>query len=336
MVDATDPYAVALDFVVPLVFAPNTGCSVDITLHVRELGDATTPQTIAQQYTTNGECLCEPGLISGTTISTQISLTCPPCSTNFCAPEICNPTTVQCDPQTPPDCSNPDKDLCTPGFCDPAAKDGNGACVNGPRTVCGNEGSFCTPGHCEAKSGSCVLDPPPDCDDNNPCTSDRCTETTGCIATPINCDDGNACNGVETCDTTIGCIAGTPLNCDDGNACTNDSCSSAEGCVFASTTAPPETIHLVVAADKVTFSWAAALFATQYDVLRGSTKAFPVGPGGDDEICFGGVTDTTLTDATVPANGSGYWYLVRGENACGVGTFGTLGDGSPRITTTCP
>ena len=90
------------------------------------------------------------------------------------------------------------------------------------------------------------------------------------------------------------------------------------------------------ASDKATYSWSAAAFATGYDVLRGSLGALPVGPGGGDEICFDDLASPALVDTELPAPGTGYWYLSRGENACGVGTFGTQHNGSPRTTTTCP
>jgi hypothetical protein len=46
------------------------------------------------------------------------------------------------------------------------------------------------------------------------------------------CSDGNPCNGIETCDSNVGCVPGTPLACNDGNACTDDSCDPVRGCVF--------------------------------------------------------------------------------------------------------
>jgi hypothetical protein len=91
---------------------------------------------------------------------------------------------------------------------------------------------------------------------------------------------------------------------------------------------------VTVAADKTTFNWSASPGATQYDVVRGSMSAFPVGTGG--EVCFDNLAGTTLNDPTVPPAHTGSWYLSRGENACGVGTFGTLSSGAPRTTTTCP
>ena len=93
---------------------------------------------------------------------------------------------------------------------------------------------------------------------------------------------------------------------------------------------------MTVAADKASYSWSAAASATQYDVVRGIMGALPVGPGGGDEVCFDNLASTTVVDAAVPATGIGFWYLSRGESACGIGTFGAHSDGSPRNTTTCP
>jgi len=78
-----------------------------------------------------------------------------------------------------------------------------------------------------------------DCDDANPCTTDRCRSTgcTGstrqCVHTPTAgiCDDGLSCNGFETCDAQAGCQVGAPITCDDGIDCTTDFCDEAvDGC----------------------------------------------------------------------------------------------------------
>jgi hypothetical protein len=76
--------------------------------------------------------------------------------------------------------------------------------------------------------------------------------------------------------------------------------------------------------------------ATRYDVLRGSLSALPVGPGGADENCFDNLLSASLTDATIPSPGTGFFYLARGENACLNGTYGTQSNLTPRTTTTCP
>ena len=43
----------------------------------------------------------------------------------------------------------------------------------------------------------------------------------------------------------------------------------------------------------------------------------------------------TLTDASVPA-GTGFYYLVRTSNPCGIGTFGAGSSGVPRNTGVYP
>ena len=213
---------------------------------------------------------------------------------------------------------------------------------------------------CQCLSGSC--------DDQNPCTDDSCSPTTGCSHTnnSLGCNDGNACTQTDSCQAGVctgsnpvvctasdqchvagTCDTGTGLcsnpnaangtTCSDGNPCTSgDSCVGGACQGGTPTTAPPETQNVNADPDKVTFTWSAAAFATRYGVVRGSTGALPVGPGGGDEVCFGNLPGTSLVDPELPANGTGFWYLSRGENDCGLGSYGNQSDGTPRITTTCP
>lgn len=123
--------------------------------------------------------------------------------------------------------------------------------------------------------------------------------------------------------------------CSDGNSCTiNDACASGS-CVGTTITAPAETQN-VLAASKTIYTWNATPNTTRYDVLRGAVSALPVGPGGADEVCFDDLASATVTDATTPSPGTGFWYLSRAENACGNGTYGTQKNGTPRTSTTCP
>jgi slime mold repeat-containing protein len=151
------------------------------------------------------------------------------------------------------------------------------------------------------------------CDDGNPCTTDTCSATGVCNRLPNvdACDDANPCTVNDTC-SFGSCNPGTPAG------------------------PPPEVAGLSVAADKVTYSWSAAPPATDYDVLRASLAALPIGPGGSDETCFPNVGGTTVTDGSVPPLGTGYGYLARGEWTCGVGTYGKQSNGTPRVSTTCP
>ena len=64
-----------------------------------------------------------------------------------------------------------------------------------------------------------------------------------------------------------------------------------------------------------------------------SPAALPVGSGGS-ESCFSAATNA-FTDSD-PAAGDGYYYLIRGNNSCGTGSYGSASDSTPRVTTTCP
>jgi hypothetical protein len=220
----------------------------------------------------------------------------------------------------------------------------SGACVSGTPGTCAPSDQCHTVGTCDAGSGICSNPPKPDgatCSDNDVCTQSDSCQAGACIGVnPIQCTAIDQCHAIGTCNPADGTCSepdapnGTP--CDDGSACSvGDVCSG--GVCGGTPIAPPPEIHNVAAAaDKITYSWSAAMFAMRYDVVRGSLKEFPVGPGGIDEACFNDLTVTTVTDTALPAPTAGFWYLSRGQNACGTGTFGSRSNGLPRTTTTCP
>jgi len=114
-----------------------------------------------------------------------------------------------------------------------------------------------------------------------------------------------------------------------GDTCGGGVCNSG-----APITSPQEVADLTSAADNTTFTWPAVLDATSYDVVRGLTSALAVGPGG--EFRFGGPSGAALVGTAVPAPGTAFWYLARGDNACGIGSYGQQNDGTSRLTSTCP
>lgn len=124
--------------------------------------------------------------------------------------------------------------------------------------------------------------------------------------------------------------------CDDGNACTvGDTCSA--GACVSTPVARPGPIPGFGFTNKTTLSWTADPRATEYDMVRGTLAGLPVGPGGGDEVCFGDLAGTSTTDAAAPPLGTGYWYVVRGDNACTTpGSYGNNGQGLQRGTATCP
>jgi hypothetical protein len=76
--------------------------------------------------------------------------------------------------------------------------------------------------------------------------------------------------------------------------------------------------------------------ATTYDVLRGGLDQLPVGSGGSEACLESGLVAPGWVDGEDPSSGSGYWYLVRGANACAVGPYGEESDGTPRASAACP
>jgi hypothetical protein len=88
-------------------------------------------------------------------------------------------------------------------------------------------------------------------------------------------------------------------------------------------------------------TWNVATRATASTVLRGRVSGLPVGSGGADEQCLADDAEvSTLTDSDSPPAGESFWYLVRGENACGKGPYGFEGahgvPAAPRVSATCP
>ncbi len=129
-----------------------------------------------------------------------------------------------------------------------------------------------------------------------------------------------------------------PIPDSDGDGY-NDSvdCAPNDAGVWA---APAEAGGLLVAADKTTLSWttlaAQAGPATTYDVLRGDAAQLPVGTGPGESCLASQLAATSFASAADPGAGQGFYYLVRGRNTCGVGTYGSTSGGAPRTTTACP
>lgn len=106
-------------------------------------------------------------------------------------------------------------------------------------------------GHCSGTDTKCVAGPEIDCDDKNPCTTDSCAPSTGCVHVndaAADCSDGDpctendvcvggvcggkvkkclaldACHDAGTCDGTTG--ACTDLRAEDGKECPGGSCKN--------------------------------------------------------------------------------------------------------------
>ena len=71
-----------------------------------------------------------------------------------------------------------------------------------------------------------------------------------------------------------------------------------------------------------TLAWAVEPRAATYDVARGALTELPVGFGAAETCIAAGTSALSWAVAQNPPPGEGYWYLVRGRNACGAGTWG--------------
>ena len=59
--------------------------------------------------------------------------------------------------------------------------------------------------------------------------------------------------------------------------------------------------------------------------------------GNASEVCLvSNGAAAFVNDVTVPASGMTGYYLVRGENSCGAGTFGFTSASLERLPTICP
>jgi hypothetical protein len=156
-------------------------------------------------------------------------------------------------------------------------------------------------------------------------------------ADPCPWDALNDADGDGVCESYDNCpLIANPTQLDSDNDGAGDACDAApsDSGVFA---IPGEVDELSFSEDKTTLTWASAApgsgYLTVHDVARGGLDAFPVGAS----TCLApGVPGTSASDASLPASGAGYWYLVRGRNSLGSGTYGQQTNGTPRVTTGCP
>jgi hypothetical protein len=103
---------------------------------------------------------------------------------------------------------------------------------------------------------------------------------------------------------------------------------------------PAEIAGVAFAADNTTMSWDSLSVqagpAVGYDAMRGLISQLPAGGGAAETCLASGTAATSVADLSTPALGTGYYYLVRGGNPCGKGTYGTRSNGTPRTPVVCP
>ncbi|MCI0656232.1 MAG: putative metal-binding motif-containing protein, partial [Acidobacteria bacterium] len=140
------------------------------------------------------------------------------------------------------------------------------------------------------------------------------------------CADGNACT-TDSCGGALGCSH--PIRDADGDAhpdaaCGGNDCDDTSGVVWQQ---PAEVGQLSVATTSPTgLSWdslaSQAGPETVHDLVSGS-----LGPLTSINFslaaCLQSSTAASYSDSRAnPPAGSSYWYLTRGRNSCGMGTYG--------------
>lgn len=122
----------------------------------------------------------------------------------------------------------------------------------------------------------------------------------------------------------------------------NDGVADGTDCapLAAGSFALPREVTGLNFADKVTLKWNSAApgagTATVHDVLRGNLRDLPVGTGASQVCLVSGQVGTSTTDLVRPSAGQGAWYLARGRNGCGNGTYGAASSGGTRVSSACP
>ncbi|MBI5535696.1 MAG: hypothetical protein HY898_23395 [Deltaproteobacteria bacterium] len=267
-------------------------CSCDPGYH-DEGGACVLDETCAPN-TCNGHGTCQ--LAGG-----KISCTC---DTGFqglhcesCAPGWHDDGAGGCtdDPCKPNPCALPHQTVCAKNGttyscqCDADAHpDGQGACTTDP----------CVPNPCAVLNQACksvggvAQCYEPDCNDQNPCTTDAkvggvchndvVANGTACVT--------SACIVGQTCQSGT-CTGGGPANCNDGNPCTDDSCDPSTGCHSQVNTALKPDDGLLCTLDSCDVSGVVhhdpsdplcddSLFCT------GVEKCSPGSPGADAKGCI--------------------------------------------------
>ena len=252
------------------------------------------------------------GLCQGKRLCTEDGLTT--CDALLPAPEICNGLDDDCDADTDEgevvddvylslcDDGNPcTTDKCIGGSgCEYVALT-EGECMDGnPCTVAD---------HCG--DGVCVGDPV-ECDDDNPCTDNLCTETGGCEYPPAagECDDGDPCTLGDHC--AQGQCLGESVNCqcqqdadcaalEDGDLCNGTLYCNLEAVPYLCAVVPDTEVSCDPPEGPD-----APCFAAQCDPATGKCSNIPANQGKpceDGDLCtLGDTCADGLCAAGLPAN----------------------------------
>jgi len=128
--------------------------------------------------------------------------------------------------------------------------------------------------------------------------------------------------------------------CDDGLACTaGDTCGGGTCQSGPAVPSPTEVAGVLVDGHaSTTLTWTALGGAVVYDVASSTLSDLRANGTATATCLSNDVTSASYVDGRAdPAVDDGYYYLIRAQNACGAGTFGTNSVGAERTPTAgCP
>jgi hypothetical protein len=154
-------------------------------------------------------------------------------------------------------------------------------------------------------------------------------------------DDVAVSNVVLPNSCTTDTCAGQPdaTACNDGSACTLGDACSGGSCSGAPVPPPAEVAGVSLSGSSGTvLTWTALPGAVVYDVASATLSNLRVNGTAGAGCLANNVAVASYTDVgPAPAAGDGYYYLIRAQDSCGTGTFGTNSAGAPRLPTAgCP
>jgi len=146
----------------------------------------------------------------------------------------------------------------------------------------------------------------------------------------VTCQDADACT-TDAWDPVAGCVN----SCDDGDPCTEeDACEAGGACVGLPVAPTPEVDHMDLAGgDQTTVLWTDMGPGYRYDVATGTIvdMVFVSGPPGAACLADDKPVPSYVDPRPDPLPNEGYYYMVRAQNDCAGGSYGTGSGGSLRL-----
>jgi len=146
----------------------------------------------------------------------------------------------------------------------------------------------------------------------------------------VTCQDADACTS-DVWDPAVGCVH----SCDDGDPCTeSDGCDSGGDCLGLPVAPTPEINHMDLAGgNQTTVLWTDMGPGYRYDVATGTIvdMVFVSGPSGAACLADDESVPHYADPRPDPLPNEGYYYMVRAQNDCAGGSYGTGSGGSLRL-----